>query len=144
SFARSATERRDLGLNYPYHVIAAIRDSLPANVPFYAKCDNRTKIPTAAPPNTNQAEFTLYRNNKTTAITPITIAGTFSNVARANCHPTNAITATAAAFTPSRNAPAIGDFRKRGKNLAVTATNTNAGKNIPTDATAAPFHPAIT
>ena len=108
------------------------------------KCNNRIPIPTNAPPKTNHAEFTRNFITKTIATVAITIGVALNIVSRANCHPTNAINATAAAFTPSKNVPAIGDFRNFGKYFAVTATKKNAGKNIPAVASTAPFHPAIT
>ena len=55
-------------------------------------------------PNTNHAEFTSYRITSTAPKTINTIAGMFTIAARANCHPTTASNATAAALTPSRNA----------------------------------------
>src|SRR5882672_6076906 len=118
--------------------------SIEPNLSLQPTCTNLNTTPTTAPPKTNHAELTLNRNKSTAAIPAIKIAGTLNSASRANCHPTNAINATAAAFTPSRNAPAVGDFLNRGKNFAVTPTNTNAGKNIPTVASAAPFHPAST
>ena len=48
------------------------------------------------------------------------------------------MSASDAAFTPSRNAPAGGDARRRGTSGPESATNTNAGRKIPIVAAAAP------
>src|SRR5687768_12750566 len=89
----------------------------------------RTLIkPTAAPAATNQAEFTLYRINATPAAIARTTVTTSNTAARANCHVTTTIKASEAAFTPSRNAPAVGDFRMRGINGPLIATKKNAGR----------------
>jgi hypothetical protein len=100
--------------------------------------------PTTAPPNTSHAEFTLNRNASAALTTAIAPANGVITAARANSNPTNAINATAAAFTPSRNKLAVGDFRNRGNTPAVTATYVNAGTNIPSVASPAPRHPANT
>src|SRR5882672_12714888 len=118
--------------------------SIEPNLSLQPTCTNLNTTPTTAPPKTNHAELTLNRNKSTAAIPAIKIAGTLKSVSRANCHPTNAISATAAAFTPSRNAPAVGDLRNFGRYFAVIATNTNAGKNIPNVASTAPRQPEIT
>jgi hypothetical protein len=67
-------------------------------------------------------ELILCRKTSTALSTARIIAGTFTSAARPNCHPTKGISATAAALTPSRNAPASGDLRSFGKNADVTPT----------------------
>ena len=65
-----------------------------------------------------------------------------TRAARPSCQVTTAISASEAAFTPSRNAPAAGERRRRGTSGPLTATNTNAGRKMPSVATPAPGQPA--
>ena len=62
----------------------------------------------------------------------------------ARCMVTTAINAKEATFTPSRNAPAMGERRMRGTSEPLAATKTKAGRKMPTVARAAPAGPART
>lgn len=81
------------------------------------------------------------KNSKPTAIKPRIIVRGSIKAPPINFRVTTSIIETAEAFTPSKNAPNIADFLSLGINGLVAATNKNEGKNIPTVATAAPFHP---
>jgi hypothetical protein len=62
--------------------------------------------------------------------------------ARASCAATTTMSASEATFTPSRNALAVGEARRRGTSGPLSATKTKAGRKMPAVVTMAPAGPA--
>ena len=90
----------------------------------------RTIRPNAAPPNTSHAELTRKRMSKTAPRMANRAVAASKIAARPSCQVTTAIKANDAALTPSKNAPAIGELRKRGISRPLAAISRNDGRNI--------------
>ena len=102
---------------------------------------DRMTTPAKAPPKISQVELTRNRTSKN-AFTAVNAHETASiNAAGTSWTVTTTINASEATFTPSRNAPKVGERRNRETNGALMATKTNAGRNMPIVATAAPADP---
>lgn len=90
---------------------------------------------------TSHTEFTRKRSSKI-ALTAASSAVVMSTTAaRANTSVTTAISASDPTMTPSRNAPAAGERRRRGTSGPLIATKKKDGRKIPAVATTAPGTP---
>src|SRR5207302_1086552 len=93
--------------------------------------------PTAPPPSTSHAELTRKRISSTAAPMVNSAVTTSVMLEVPSCHTTAAISPTAAAFAPSRNALVHGFARSLGTNGYTTATKKKDGRKMPTVATTA-------
>src|SRR5215217_9476844 len=81
---------------------------------FHPAAKAWTTRPTAPPPSTSHAEFTLNRKSRTSATTAMAAANGSTIVARLSCHVTPAISARDATFTPSSRLERTGECLRRG------------------------------
>ena len=103
--------------------------------------DRHRSSPTTAPPSTSHDELTRKRSQQHRARRRQSAVRHVDDRRAPELHVTTAMSASEATFTPSRNAPATGERRSRGTSGPLSATNTNAGRKMPTVATRAPRSP---
>src|SRR3989454_7673667 len=105
------------------------------------EAQRRVSTPSAAPPSTSHVEFTRNRISTNPLMSASATVETSTSAARPSCKVTTAMRASDATLTPSRNAPATGERRSRGTSGPLAATNTKAGRKIPSVATSPPGRP---
>jgi len=104
-------------------------------------CSHHRPTPTSAPASTSHAELSRNLSSSKALDPAITTVSRSVSALRPRCQVTVAMSARDATVTPSRNAPALRERRRRGTSGPETATRTNEGRKIPSVATKAPVPP---